>query len=85
MMLALVAQATLVRPSLRAYSNANRAIFSEPFSLISLSAWATPGVCMYSIPAYRSSTFSRTMTRSMPRPLYGVVTPGISRTGRTFA
>ena len=50
-MLALVAQATFVRPSLRAYSNANRAIRSEPFALISLSAWATPGVCMYSIPA----------------------------------
>jgi hypothetical protein len=68
MMLAFVAHATLVRPSERAYSNANRAIFSDPLTLISLSAWATPGVCMYSIPAYRSSTFSRTTTRSMPRP-----------------
>ena len=51
MMLALVAHATCVRPSERAYSNANRAIFSEPLTLISLSACATPGVCMYSIPA----------------------------------
>ena len=25
------------------------------------------------------------MTRSTPRPEYGVFTPGISRTGRTFA
>ena len=51
MMLALVAHATWVRPSLRAYSNANRAIFSEPLTLISFRAWATPGVCMYSMPA----------------------------------
>ena len=51
MMLAFVAHATLLRPSLRAYSNANRAIFSEPFTLISFSACATPGVCMYSMPA----------------------------------
>ena len=51
MMFALVAQATFVRPSERAYSNAKRAIFSEPLTLISLSAWATLGVCMYSIPA----------------------------------
>ena len=36
-MFAFVAHATLVRPSLRAYSNANRAIFSEPLALISLS------------------------------------------------
>ena len=51
MMFAFVAQATFVRPSLRAYSNANRAIFSEPLTLISLSVCATPGVCMYSMPA----------------------------------
>ena len=51
MMLAFVAHATLVRPSERAYSNPNREIFSEPFTLISLSACATLGVCMYSIPA----------------------------------
>ena len=51
MMLAFVAQATLLRPSLLAYSNANRAIFSEPFTLISFRHWATPGVCMCSIPA----------------------------------
>jgi hypothetical protein len=50
-MFALVAHATLVRPSLRAYSKAKRAIFSHPYSLISFSAWATPGVCMYSMPA----------------------------------
>ena len=51
MMLAFVAHATFVRPSERAYANANRAIFSEPLALISLRACATPGVCMYSIPA----------------------------------
>ena len=51
MMLALVAHATEVRPSLRAYSNANREIFSDPFTLISFRDCATLGVCMYSIPA----------------------------------
>ena len=51
MMFALVAHATFVRPSLRAYSNAKRAIFSEPLTLISLRVCATPGVCMYSMPA----------------------------------
>ena len=85
MMFALVAHATLSRPSERAYSNANRTIFSLPFTEMSFRHSATPGVCMYSMPAYRSSTFSRTMTRSTPRPEYGVFTPGISRTGRTFA
>ena len=51
MMFAFVAQVTCVRCSLRAYSNANRAIFSQPLTEISFSASATPGVCMYSIPA----------------------------------
>ena len=51
MMLAFVAHATLVLPSDRAYANANLAIFSDPLALISLSACATPGVCMYSMPA----------------------------------
>ena len=51
MMFAFVAQVTCVRCSLRAYSNAKRAIFSHPLTEISLSASATPGVCMYSIPA----------------------------------
>ena len=50
-MLAFVAHATVGRASLRAYSKAKRAIFSEPFTLMSFSAWATPGVCMYSMPA----------------------------------
>ncbi len=82
MMLALVAQCTFLRPSARASSKASRTIFSQPLREISLNPCATPGVSMYSMPAYRSSTFSRTITRSMPRPLYGVGTPGISRTGR---
>ena len=51
MMFAFVAHATLARPSLRAYSKAKRAIFSEPLTLISFRACATPGVCMYSMPA----------------------------------
>ena len=68
MMFALVAQARLVRPSARANSNARRTIFSQPLREISFRHWATPGVCMYSMPAYRSSMFSRTTTRSMPRP-----------------
>ena len=51
MMFAFVAQATLVRCSLRANSNANRAIFSLPFTLISFRHCATPGVCMCSMPA----------------------------------
>ena len=51
MMFALVAHATLARPSERAYSNANRAIFSLPFTEMSFRHSATPGVCMYSIPA----------------------------------
>ena len=51
MMLAFVAHATFVRPSLRAYSNANRAIRSDPFTLISFSASAAPGVWRYSMPA----------------------------------
>ena len=51
MMFDFVAQMTLVRCSLRAYSNAKRAIFSEPLTEISFRASATPGVCMYSIPA----------------------------------
>ena len=51
MMFALVVHATLARPSERAYSNANRAIFSLPFTEMSFRHSATPGVCMYSIPA----------------------------------
>ena len=82
MMLALVAHVTLLRPSATATSNASRTIFSQPLRLISLRHWATPGVCWCSIPAYRSSTFSRTTIRSIPRPLNGVATPGSSRIGR---
>ena len=79
MMLAFVAHVTVRRPSARASSNAKRTIFSQPLREISFSVCATPGDCMCSMPAYRSSTFSRTMTMSIPRPLYGVVTPGLSR------
>jgi hypothetical protein len=51
MMFAFVAHVTWVRCSLRAYSKAKRAIFSHPLTEISFRASATPGVCMYSIPA----------------------------------
>ena len=51
MMFDLVAQATLVRPSARANSNASRTIFSQPLRLMSFSDCATPGVCMCSMPA----------------------------------
>ncbi len=51
MMLALVAQATRLRPSERANSKASRTIFSQPFREMSLRHWATPGVCPCSMPA----------------------------------
>ena len=41
----------------------------RPVREMSFKHCATPGVCMCSMPAYRSSTFSRTTTRSIPRPL----------------
>ena len=68
-MLDLDAQWTVLRPSALATSKANRTIFSQPFAEISLRHWATPGVCICSIPAYKSSTFSLTTTKSIPRPL----------------
>ena len=51
MMFDFVAQWTVFRPSARANSNASRTIFSQPLREISLRHWATPGVCMCSIPA----------------------------------
>ena len=47
MMFDLVAQWTFLRPSARASSKPRRTIFSQPLREISLSASATPGVCMY--------------------------------------
>ena len=41
--------------------------FRVPLSRISLRHCATFAVCMCSMPAYKSSTFSRTTTRSMLR------------------
>ncbi len=68
MMLALVAHVTFARPSRRASSNAYRMIFSEPLRVMILRPCATSGVSMCSMPAYRSSTFSRTMIMSTPSP-----------------
>ena len=51
MMFDLVAQATFLRPSDRANSNARRTIFSQPLREMSFRHWATPGVCMCSMPA----------------------------------
>jgi hypothetical protein len=51
MMLALVAQCTEPRPSATATSNARRTMRSQPFFDMSFRHWATPGVCMCSMPA----------------------------------
>ena len=64
MMLALWTAVTLWRPLATAYSKANRAIRSDAsrVMILMLSAASRPTMC--SMPAYRSSVFSRTMTRS---------------------
>ena len=64
MMLALCTAVTFRRPLATAYSNANRAIRSDAarVMILMLSAASLPTMC--SMPAYRSSVFSRTITRS---------------------
>ena len=64
MMLALCTAVTLRRPFATAYSKAYRAIRSDAarVMILMLSAASLPTMC--SIPAYRSSVFSRTMIRS---------------------
>ena len=64
MMFALWTAVTLCRPLATAYSNANRAIRSEASRVMILMLSAASGPTMCSMPAYRSSVFSRTMTRS---------------------
>ncbi len=66
MMLSFVMQVTFFRPYARAYSKAYRTMFSQPGRVISLRTWVTSGVWRCSMPAYRSSSFSRMMTRFMP-------------------
>src|SRR5215831_15097955 len=65
MMLSFMKHVTLRRLCRRAYSKAYRMIFSLPGREMSLMQDVTSGVIWYSMPAYRSSSFSRTITTSM--------------------
>ena len=86
-MLALVAQATFLRPSLRAYSNANRDdLLASPSRVIELQRLRDArrlhvldaGVEVLDVLADDDQVDARGRST-------GVVTPGISRTGRTLA
>jgi hypothetical protein len=65
MMLALWIAVTFLRPCRFAYSKANSLIRRDAFSVITFRLSTTPGTTSCSSPEYRSSVFSRTMTRSM--------------------
>ena len=66
MMFALWIAVTFRRPWSRACAKANRAMRVEAFSVMIFRLSTTPGTTSCSRPAYRSSVFSRTITRSIP-------------------
>ena len=66
MMLALWIAVTVLRPCRRACSNANCAMRVDARSVMIFRLSTTPGTTSCSRPAYRSSVFSRTITRSTP-------------------
>mmetsp|Transcript_7690 Transcript_7690/g.24166 ORF Transcript_7690/g.24166 Transcript_7690/m.24166 type:complete len:214 (-) Transcript_7690:49-690(-) len=74
---------TVLRLCSRAYLNANCAMRSEATRVITLRFSTTPGTTSCSKPAYSPSVFSRMVT--MSTPVYGVLTPGSDRHGRTLA
>ena len=82
-MLALCTAVTFLRPRRRACSKANSAIRVDAFSVMILRLSTTPGTTVCSRPAYRSSVFSRTITRSTPVKRDG--TDGRFHTGRRLA
>ena len=82
-MLALWIAVTFLRPALRAYSNANRAMRVDAFSVMIFRLSTTPGMISCSSPAYRSSVFSRTMIRSTS--VKRLTMPGRFFTGRRLA
>ena len=82
-MLALWIAVTRLRPFAAACSKANSAIRVEARSVMIFRLSTTPGTTSCSRPEYRSSVFSRTMTRSTPVNAAGDA--GRFRTGRRFA
>ena len=83
MMFALWIAVTFRRPWRRAWPNANSAMRVDARAVITFRLSTTPGTIVCSRPEYRSSVFSRTMTRSTPAKRAG--TPGRLRTGRRLA
>src|SRR5258708_81836 len=80
MMLALWIAVTRWRRYFRAYSNANRAMRVDARSVMIFRLSTMPGTISCSRPAYRSSVFSRSMTRTTPWKRLS--TPGRFLTGR---
>ena len=82
MMLALWIAVTLRRPWRTACRKANSAIRVEARAVMTLTLSTTPGEIWCSMPAYRSSVFSRTTTRSTAEN--SDLTPAMLRIGRRF-
>src|SRR5688500_18532184 len=80
MMFALCTAVTRLRRCLRAYSNAKVATRIDATSVMIFRLSTTPGTTSCSSPEYRSSVFSRTITRSTPS--YFEATDGMFQTGR---
>ena len=83
MMLALWKTVTFLRPRCRAYWKARSAMRVQPASVATFKLVTTPGTTSFSMPLYRPSVFSRTITTSTSSNRVG--TPGSERTGRNAA
>src|SRR5438477_3590293 len=83
MMFALWMAVTFLRRWRRAYAKANSEIRVDALAVMIFKLSTPPGTTVCSRPAYRSSVFSRTMTRSTPWNRASM--PGRFHTGRKFA